>query len=100
MQQLSVLAPIKSCRIIDIAVNCVAICINKHEHKIGITHAPFNFEGCDPSMNQFRYMLVHEHIFCSERIFCRVNLAVLFHTVIPAARLEALSSVGAHTEHH
>ncbi|MNI29285.1 hypothetical protein D3C73_831000 [compost metagenome] len=100
MQQLGILAAVKSCRILDIAINCISICLNKHQHEACIPHTSFDFEGSYSTMDQFRNMLVHEHIFSCQRIFRRIDVAVFFYMIVPTAWLQTSPPVAAHTEHH
>ncbi|MMZ65136.1 hypothetical protein D1872_275210 [compost metagenome] len=51
-------------------------------------------------MDQLWNVLIHIHIFNSQRIFGRIDEAVLFNSIIPTTWLEAFAPVTTHSEYH
>ncbi len=99
VQQLGIPAPFKADRIGNVPVDRVAVRIDQHQHKLRVAHAPLDFKRRYSTMNQFGNVFVHEHILDGKRIFGRIHVAVLLHPVVPAARLQALAPIAAHSKH-
>ncbi|MNN05353.1 hypothetical protein D3C81_1181100 [compost metagenome] len=100
VQQLRVPAAIKANRIVDVAIDRVPIRLHEHDDECRVTHASFDLEGGNPTVDELRNVLVHEHVFDGQRVFRRIDVAVFFHTIIPTARLQAFAPVATHAEHH